>query len=244
MVWTRIKNWGLCIIGILVLVIALIPVFYGVQIANRINIGRRLAAETTPFNKTTGSTKKILIVGDSLAYGVGASSPEKSISGQISKKFPEANIINKATIGDDTADLLKDLPKKIDQNYDIIVVIIGGNDIIRFPTDLEHTSKNMENIIQFSSRNSSRTFVITSGDFRNVSFVPPFLKGYFAQRANLLRQQTIEFAGNHHNVTYIDAFSIPESDYKNYEAPDHFHLNDAGIARLVALLLISEPLSL
>lgn len=198
---------------------------------------RRLEAQTIKYERFTESQKDILVLGDSLAYGIGTSTPETSFAGQLGQHFPDYNIINEAVIGDETENLATAIDDKIQREYDLVFVIIGGNDILRYGVDIEESAQHLNTITGKAAKHAEQAYIITTSDFKNVSFVPWFARPYFSKRSNTLRQAGIAAASLHSNVTYLDAFDFDPEEYKNLEATDGFHLNDAGMARLVEMIV-------
>ncbi len=193
-----------------------------------------MAHNTIPYSQeTTG--KKFLVIGDSLAYGVGASSGETSFAGQLAAKFPDASIDNKAAIGEDVAGLTESIPKAIDHYYDSVFIIIGGNDIARYGVDLDKSIKLLADLYGYASRNAGKVYVYTTIRFSEVSALPVFVRWYFNQRSIRYRDGMLSAADLYKNVEVIDAFYVNADEYDGYEASDGFHLNDAGIARLIGL---------
>ncbi|HUY62388.1 MAG TPA: GDSL-type esterase/lipase family protein [Candidatus Paceibacterota bacterium] len=76
--------------------------------------------------------KRILIVGDSTAYGTGADRPEDTIAGRLGYDFPHTTIINMAVNGSTVRDAVNQLRKAGPGPFDLIIICTGGNDILRF----------------------------------------------------------------------------------------------------------------
>lgn len=179
----------------------------------------------------TGSTNgmKILILGDSLAYGTGASSPQTSLAGRIGKRFPDAHITNQGKNGMRTKGLAEEM-KQLTDHYDLIVIVVGGNDLIHPWLDLDRAAKNLETIYKTASTHADQVISLTTGNLRHTSFFLWPLNHYFGKRSIYLRNQASNIADTLPNVTYIDLVkrnqSVPFGHLQ--EAPDHLHLSDDG----------------
>lgn len=208
------------------------------KIVSRVKMTDKLIENTaTPYERIQPSDLDILVLGDSLAYGVGNSSPSKSFPGLIGEYYPKASITNKATVGDITRDLAESIEYKIDQRYDLIVIIIGGNDIIHYGIDLEESKQNLNIIYKVASKSADQVITITSGDFKNVTLVPPVFEGYFSKRSKVLRDYSITLSQNYQNIAYVDTFEQDARFYRGLEAADHIHLNDEGTKKLFEAFL-------
>ena len=79
------------------------------------------------------SQKKLVVLGDSIAEGVGASKPENSYASILANEL-DFSLENFAKSGDTTADLIeklkKDDVKKAISQADFIEISIGGNDFL------------------------------------------------------------------------------------------------------------------
>lgn len=195
-------------------------------------IGYALVAKTTPFSiAPPNSTKKILVLGDSLAVGVGATKPEDSMAGLISHDYPTASIINLAKSGSRTEDILGQLTKVKNQKFDLIIIQIGGNDVTHFTNQKEITN-NMKQIISQAKTMAPHILVWSSGSvgFAPI-FVPP-LSWILTERTGKTYEniaKTVETEG----ATYINLYvpyqeDIFKTDIKKYYAEDNFHVASAA----------------
>lgn len=117
----------------------------------------RRARELTlrPFNEpivagTGGATPpmRVLIAGDSIAAGIGATSPDRTVGGRLAAFLAETRVVevrNEAVSGSTMADIAgRTLPE---ERQDLIVLIGGSNDLFQFrPVErfAEETRRAME----------------------------------------------------------------------------------------------------
>jgi lysophospholipase L1-like esterase len=166
-------------LGILVLVIVLAFIFKSEPKANKPTAG-----------------KNIIVFGDSLVYGVGAESGQDFVS--LLAKETNTTIINAGKSGDTTATALGRLQEEVLQkDPKIVVIILGGNDILRRVPKAE-TLKNLRSIItQIQSQGAAvilggvdSGFIVgnLSGDYKDLaidlktSFVPDILGGIIGKK--------------------------------------------------------------
>jgi lysophospholipase L1-like esterase len=76
----------------------------------------------------------VLVLGDSLAVGVGSTSPQHTVAGNIFKKT-NYNVNTSAVIGYKISNLPDLIPQKTAQ-YNAVVVILGGNDFALYESYL------------------------------------------------------------------------------------------------------------
>lgn len=203
--------------------------------------GAGMSLSTEKFERRQEKENGILILGDSLAYGVGASSRETSFAGKLAEHYHDSPITNKAEIGETVSSLEETIDEKITDKYEIIFIIVGGNDIMRMHINIFNSANGIKPIVDKASQHSARVVLITTGNFNYVSLQPWILKSVFNKRADILRREALKLEADYPSYSYIDfyATSMDKEEYKSYEASDGYHLNDAGVNRLIASTLES-----
>lgn len=192
-----------------------------------------LIANTSPFErKFPNASKRILILGDSTAYGVGAESPELSTAGRIGTLYPEAEVVNLAVSGL-KIEGLNEILSRIDEGeqYDIVVIQIGANDIVRL-TAMEDIQQGIEKILLRTKQFNGRVVVLHSGTVGSANFFPWFLKPLMTARSYEVRE-IYKKAAALYSADYIDLIDSPaetiiNSDPNRYYAMDFFHLSGEG----------------
>lgn len=107
----------------------------------------------------------IVLMGDSLAYGAGASSSQKALLGCFKNLYPEKKVINKARNGATTADALRVLNSIRSLKSSLVFISLGGNDVLAgglrgsFPA--EQSSANLQKI--FDALTSEGSLVVYLG---------------------------------------------------------------------------------
>lgn len=191
--------------------------------------GGEIIQNTKPFKRTGTNKQKILVLGDSLAYGTGTSSPEKSVAGLVASYYPGATVINNSVNGMRTKELAEE-SKKLEGQYDLILIIIGGNDVLRPWINLDVSGQNLRTIYSNTSKHSKNVIAITTGNLRYTTVFLWPLRYVVAVRSVQLRDKALTASKDLPNVTYINMVKrntkVPFDKVK--EAPDHLHLSDEG----------------
>ena len=231
------RSWSvsLTVVTALVLIVFTTHIGYvGLRSYQKMIHGEALASKTQCYSRVvTNASGTILILGDSLAFGVGASSPQKSLAGQLSQRFPDYSVINKSKVGATTKELAASISREVDDRYDSAFIVIGGNDIARYGIDLDQTERGLRSIAEIAARRVDRVYLITTGDFSNVSILPWFLRPYYSDRSRRVRDAARTIDASLDNLDYVDLFDVEPLRYAQMEAKDGFHLNDLGIRQLL-----------
>ena len=83
-----------------------------------------------PGHRPAAAVRRVLIVGDSTAVGIGASSPGETLVGHIVAQFPSTCIENHARMGARAADMKTQFALAEEPRYDAVLIAVGGNDVL------------------------------------------------------------------------------------------------------------------
>jgi len=207
-----------------------------------IDEGAKLSRSTQIFERTIDDKNEILILGDSLAYGVGVDKPEDSFAGVLAERLKFKSIKNNSEIGETTSSLDASLNDKMAARYETTYIIVGGNDIMRMHINIYGSKDALKSLIKRVSKQSDNVYLVTTGDFKNVSLSPWILKNAYSYRSDLIRNTAIDLESKYANFNYIDFKSVKMSreEYQKLEAADGYHLNEQGIKELISVTL-DEP---
>ncbi len=205
--------------------------YYFFKIMATVKVSRTLIGESTPFViESVDMSKTMLVLGDSTAAGVGATSGETSVPGLVAREIKATSVENYAYSGALIDDIPAELAKAKRAEYDLILVQVGANDIIRFH-DANNSAALLADELKMLPKHS-KLVVIVAGNVGGASAIPWFLKAYYT---NLTVQYHSSFAkaiaaigGN-----YVDLFTDPHVDPivlqpKKYLAADGFHPSSLG----------------
>lgn len=217
--------------SLFLILLTALPVYIAYQvirIMRLVRIGRALSAKTSAYERAEGGIS-LLTLGDSMVVGVGADDSKDSLPGQCSS-FLNASVENHAKSGASVADLLSQLAQAKRAHYDIILIQIGGNDVIRLHP-LTRTQKILDESLSAISARSPRVVLLLAGRVGKAPLFPRFIIGpLLTNRAAALRTRFIESA-QRRGVLYVDLLlpsKIFNTDPKRYYAKDMLHPSHDG----------------
>ncbi len=185
-----------------------------------------------PFEKKLAGAKlKALFLGDSTVVGSGSELSKFSTAGWFSQDFPDASVENISQNGLKLKGLLAKLPLIKENHYNIVVVQIGANDIIRF-TPYADINRDVHKLLSFLKARADQVVFLHSGDIGHARiFVWPFNR-LITHRSYGVRR-IYQKAALDTKTHYVDLISMEKAgDFsKNpdkYYASDHFHLSGEG----------------
>jgi len=210
------------------IVIALSLVVYGFfsffRIQELIKESSVLVRSSVPYQHTVSSdASEVLFIGDSTGVGVGATRPEDSLAGRLSRDYPKWNISNISESGKKTAEIIPLFHSISDHSFRLVIVQIGGNDIIRF-SDEEKLAKDIATVLSEAKRVGDRIILITSGNVANAPFFPRPLAFLWGDKSLRVRAIFME-ATQKNDATYIDLF-LPKKDDPFALEPYRYHSRD------------------
>jgi lysophospholipase L1-like esterase len=180
-------------------------------------------------------SKRVLVLGDSTAAGVG-SVPESTVAGRIAA-WLNANVDNYAKSGAVTADLSGQMAQSDSERYDLVVIQIGANDIIRL-LSLSQADRNLDSFLSALAKKSDKIAFLTAGDVGDAPLWPYPMAWLYTYRTRMLRELFIAEAVKH-SAVYVDIYAegniFGDDEAKNY-APDMLHPSADGYGKWFALL--------
>lgn len=200
-----------------------------------------LAAQSEPFEQRGAETPgqgagRLLIVGDSTAVGTGATSPETSVAGLIGRDHPSLRVVNRARDGARFADIARQLQGEAavsDGRFDVVLVLGGGNDVIRL-TGQERMASDVTQTLMAARGLAPVVLVLPSGNVGNAPFFFPPWSWLMTQRSRDLHA-IARTAAAQTGATYVNVFAERKADPfaqqpKRFHAADGLHPSDAGYA--------------
>lgn len=211
---------------VMVAVIILYAGYEFVRISKLIKISAGLVQAAHPFVRTEGS-RTLLVLGDSTAVGVG-SPADSTVAARLSSAL-DASVENYSKSGAVTADLAGQFARSRRDRYDMVLMQIGANDIIRFH-DIGKTSDELNATLTEISKKSDHIALLTAGKVGLAPFFPRLFGWIWTRRSAALRTQFISVTGKY-GAAYVDLYNGPDpfsSDPGRYYAPDGLHLTADG----------------
>ena len=199
-----------------------------------INIGVDLADKAAPllFERTLAHpVATSLHIGDSSVVGTGSESPFLSVAGRFAADYPRVDIMNLGVNGSKTKDLMSRFEGIQDQRFDIIVMHIGGNDIVRY-TDLIELEESLRVVLDLATNISDTVILLHGGDVGTAKLFPYGTRWLFTRRTKQERNIFMPVA-KEKGVYYVDLFRRGEddpffTDPDKYYAKDNFHPSAEG----------------
>ena len=193
--------------------------------------GKQVAKVTKKYERSLSRGPKILLAGDSVVFGVGATAPETSIAGLFGRDFPQATIKNIGVSGAETDGLVQQLTTVHGQRFDLVVIIIGANDVVHF-ANLTKSLENLGQGLSLARDLSDQVILMPEGNMGNPPLFPQLASLFFTPRSRLFRVGAMTIAAQH-QTTYVDVFHERKDDYwrkdpTHYYAADFFHPADKG----------------
>ncbi|UJF24693.1 SGNH/GDSL hydrolase family protein [Suttonella sp. R2A3] len=182
----------------------------------------------------SGEPLSVLIVGDSSAVGVGVSRQEEALSGQLGSLLAEHYQVNWQVIartGSDSRSLLKRLHKLEPAEIDVVVVVIGVNDVTAM-IDVSLWQDRLKKIVALIKQRCRAKLIILSEipPMAHFPALPQPLRWYLGREATRLNKASRALLAD-----YADCYFVPlpdltgsSSDAQHYMAEDGFHPNAAA----------------
>jgi lysophospholipase L1-like esterase len=172
---------------------------------------------------------RLLVVGDSTAEGVGASAPESSLPGLLSRANPSLTVVNKGQHGARFEDFLAQLEG--DEPYDAVLVLGGANDVLRLTREgalREHAQR----VAQRARVRADLVVFVPPGNVGSARFFLPPWSWWMAHRSRRLQAIVSEVA-HANGAQHVSLFQEREDDPfarhpRRMTARDGLHPSDAG----------------
>ena len=198
----------------------------------RIKQSEELVRQSEPFEVSPAQpVATLLVVGDSTGVGTGTSSPTQSVAGLIAKDHPLVQIVNRAKNGAKFADIVRQLEALGDQRFDVILVLGGGNDVMRL-TGHEALEQAIVRTAQLARARANLVVMLPSGNVGNVPFFFAPVSWLMAQRSRELHQLVRQTAADN-GALYVNLYKEKDTDpfaqrADELNATDGLHPSDAG----------------
>lgn len=219
------------LISILAIILILL-IIDGIRIFGLLKISKNVIEKSIKFERiNSNATKKIIVIGDSTAYGTGSRDPMHTTAGYLGALYKDAEIKNYGVIGQK----IKDLNKEI-QNYnikyaDLLLIHVGGNDILQF-TPISEIEKSLYELLEKVKDSSKKIAILHTGNIGNSPFFPRYLGWIMTKRARAVREIYM-LAAEKYKIAYVDLFQTRKDDVFNknvdtFYAADLIHPADLG----------------
>jgi lysophospholipase L1-like esterase len=199
------------------------------------------------YKKKYGDPIELLLLGDSIAAGLGADKPKHTLGAQLAKRLARhthrsVNLHTAAEVGSETSrlqDQLAGLPPGY--SAEVAVIVVGGNDIThRVRTSL--STNHLAEAVRWLQEGGTEVVVGMCPDLGALIAIPQPLRTLVGiasrQLANAQREVVTELGGRAVSLAeVVGPFFISEPD--EMFAIDRFHPSSAGYRRTAKAVLPS-----
>lgn len=209
-----------------------ILVYSGISFWRGVLVSKKIVSSSVAFSQDSNDfSRTLLVLGDSTAVGVGASAPEESVAGLLAQARAVTYTENRAASGARAGDLLSQFSKSSLERYDIILVQIGANDIIRFYS-AERAATELEAALVQLREKSNEVIVMSAGNVGAAPLFPFFLRPFYTE-LTLAYHDAFAKVASTREATYVNLYVEPNQDpfLKEPEvflAADGLHPTSAG----------------
>ena len=189
----------------------------------------------------TRAPLRLLVLGDSIAYGTGALRAEDTLGRRLSSELAadgfDVELRVLAVPGAVSSDLAAQVRRAEPFDADLAVVVIGANDLARFIPPEQAAAALAVAVTALRSRGTD-VVAVPAPDMSTVPFVPPAFRPLVRAACAQLQQRqaaVVEAAGG--SVAGVaaevaGAFAVDPAMFST----DRFHPSSAGYARIAAAL--------
>lgn len=198
----------------------------------RIKQSAELARQSEPFQTSpSGAGATLLVVGDSTGVGTGASSPASSVAGLIARDHPYLKVVNRSADGAKFADIARQLESPAGERFDAILVLGGGNDVIRL-TPYAPLEESIARVAALARTQARLVVLMPSGNVGSAPFFFPPWTWLMTERSKALHTMVRQVAADN-GALYVNLFKDKAEDPfaqrpDELNAKDGLHPSDAG----------------
>ncbi len=184
---------------------------------------------------------RLAVLGDSIAYGTGATRVEDTLGPRLAQVLRGAGIATDLTVlavpGAASRDLAAQVRRATPLRADLAVVVIGANDLARF-VPVEQATTALGAAVADLRAAGTDVVVVPAPDMSSVPFVPPAFRPVVRAACALLQQRQAAVAQAHGAVVAPVAaeVALAFTTEPGLFCADRFHPSSAGYARIAAAL--------
>ena len=202
----------------------------GAYAALRLARSAKLAGRGHSYDRAAEAEgSRLLVIGDSIGSGAGASHPESSLAGLLSRANPSLTVVNNAQPGARFEDFLAQLAGE--EPFDAVLVLGGLNDVIRM-TGLGTLRHAMERVAQRARVRADLVVFMPPGNLGNArAFLPPWSwwMGYRSRRLHAIVSEVARANGALYASLYQESEDDPFARHsQRLHSKDGLHPSDAG----------------
>ncbi len=202
-----------------------------VQLWSHVQVGKGITSRAVKFERILPFPEgEVLFTGDSTAFGTGVYDRENSTAGRFAKEYRRYSVYNSAINGL-RLEGLSIVFSRENKQYDLVVMQIGANDVLRLHP-FERIESDARKVVRQAKELSPNVVWLAVGNVGATSFFPWPLSSLYedwSRNASSIFKRVAEEEG----VYYIDLFRERKDigynlSNKDLYARDGLHLNDYG----------------
>lgn len=183
---------------------------------------------------------RLALLGDSIAWGQGASRQEDRLAPRLVRNLAEHGITAEAKVfavsGARSAGLRSQVKQALEWQPDVALIVIGANDLTHM-TPHEEAVADLAEAVRRLRAIGTKVVVAPAPDLSIVPHVPPALRAVVRQASEELRRRQVEaVAPLGARVADAEPAAAFGTDRSLFSA-DRFHPSSAGYAVIAAALL-------
>lgn len=196
-------------------------------------ISKQLIHDAEPYRvDSNDATRPILILGDSTAVGVGAEKPVDTVAGKVGMLVEATSVENYAVSGARVLDLETQIRQAKFDHYELILIQIGGNDIIAL-TNASKAAATLSEVLTHLPK-SNQVIVLSAGNVGGAPLFPFFIRPVYTQ-LNEQYHSAFQDAVTESGYQYVNLRKAPggmliEREPETYLSADQLHPSSAGYA--------------
>jgi lysophospholipase L1-like esterase len=194
---------------------------------------------------TPGRPVRIVVLGDSLAFGTGASAPRNAFIFRaylrVRAEHPGSRIDNYAIGGSTAADVLRlQVPRLAHVRADVVVVCVGGNDVVHRIAAADF-ARTYAALVARVRRLQPHAAIVCCG-VPDVGRSPLFTGADHdaVTRLSRLNDEAVRGVARRAGASFADLYATTvreRGDINRFIAEDRFHPSDAGYGELADTLV-------
>lgn len=217
----------LIIFAVLIIFYILISV---VRVFHKIGISRQLITKSQPYTQE-GTKSAVIFIGDSTGVGTGSGTNKDSVAGRLGQDYPKVTIDNLSKNGAKVEDILPIIKNLPDKKYELIVIQIGGNNVIHF-SNLNTVEANLDESVKVSKEKADNVILITTGNVGLAPFFPWPINTIMSSRSKTLKDAAVDISKKY-GAYYVNLYQNKNNDPfakdpKKYHAIDGLHPSSDG----------------
>ena len=195
-----------------------------------------LITQVEPYQQQVADAPTILVLGDSTAYGTGATQAADSIAGRIGAAYPSYSVRTQAKNGITVDSLQARIHDWVDfdTRYPLIVVQIGANDV-RGDAAIASIISQVDKLVLTLQPVADEIVWLSSGNIGAATAVAPSAVSRLTERSRQFAVAAEQLADQYEAVAYVNLFREPDEDVfvadpSRYLAIDGLHPSSDGYA--------------